>query len=47
MIQTTVQKLYKAIPEVPLVVEETMEEQVKMIGEVIKGFRRQIEDLKI
>jgi exonuclease VII large subunit len=36
--QATVQKLYKAIPEVPLVVEATMEEQVQMIGEVIKGF---------
>jgi cell fate (sporulation/competence/biofilm development) regulator YmcA (YheA/YmcA/DUF963 family) len=36
--QATVQKLYKEIPEVPLVVEATMEEQVQMIGEVIKGF---------
>jgi hypothetical protein len=36
--QETVQKLYKEIPEVPLVVEVTMEEQVQMIGEVIKGF---------
>jgi hypothetical protein len=45
--QTTVQKLYKAIPEVPIVVEATMEEQVLKIGEVIKGFRVQIEDLKL
>jgi hypothetical protein len=36
--QATVQNLYKVIPEVPLVVEVTMEEQVHMIGEVIKGF---------
>jgi hypothetical protein len=36
--QAIVQKLYKEIPEVPLVVEATMEEQVQMIGEVIKGF---------
>jgi hypothetical protein len=36
--QAAVQKLYKAIPKVPLVVEATMEEQVQMIGEFIKGF---------
>jgi hypothetical protein len=39
--------LYKEIPEVPLVVEATMEEQVQMIGEVIKGFQSQIEYFKI
>jgi hypothetical protein len=37
--QTVAQKLYKAIPEVPIVVEATMEEQALKIGEVIKGFR--------
>jgi hypothetical protein len=31
-------KLYKELPEVPLVVEATMEEQLLNIGEVIKGF---------
>jgi hypothetical protein len=36
--QVVVQKLYKEIPEVPIVVEDTMEEQVLNIGEVIKGF---------
>jgi len=45
--QTIVQKLYKVIPEVPIVVEATMEEQVLIIDEVIKGFRVQIEDLKL
>jgi hypothetical protein len=45
--QEVVQKLYKAIPEVPIVVEATMEEQVLNIGEVIKGFRAQIEDLQL
>jgi hypothetical protein len=45
--QEVVQKLYKAIPEVPIVVEDTMEEQVLKIDEVIKGFRVQIEDLQL
>ena len=36
--QAAVQNLYKVIPEVPLVVEVIMEEQVHMIDEVIKGF---------
>jgi hypothetical protein len=36
--QEIVQKLYKDIPKVPLVVEATMEEKVQMISEVIKGF---------
>jgi hypothetical protein len=44
--QAMVQNLYKKIPEVPLVVEATKEKQVHMIGEVIKGFQLQIEDLK-
>jgi hypothetical protein len=35
--QATFQNLYKVIPEFPLVVEETMEEQVQAISEVIKG----------
>jgi hypothetical protein len=33
------QKLYKTIPEVPIVVEAIMEEQVLNISEVIKGFK--------
>jgi seryl-tRNA synthetase len=45
--QATVQKLYKAIPEVPIVVKATMEEQVLNIGEVIKGFREHIQDLQL
>jgi molecular chaperone DnaK (HSP70) len=45
--QATVQKLYKEIPEVPIVVEATMEEKVLKIGDVIKGFCEQIEDLKL
>jgi hypothetical protein len=45
-IQTVVQKLYKEIPEVLIVVEATMEEQVLRINEVIKGFRTRIEDLQ-
>jgi phage shock protein A len=36
--QATVQKLYKEILEVPIVVEDTMEEKVLKIGKVIKGF---------
>jgi hypothetical protein len=36
--QAVVHKLYKEIPEVPIVVEATMEEQVLKINEVIKGF---------
>jgi hypothetical protein len=43
--QVAVQKLYKAIPEAPIVVEATMEEQVLNIGEVIKGFIEKIQDL--
>jgi hypothetical protein len=42
----TIQKLYKEIPEVPMIVEATMEEQVSNIGEVIKGFCTKIEDLE-
>jgi chromosome segregation ATPase len=37
--QAIVQKLYKEVPEVPLVIEATMEEQLSKIGEVMKGFR--------
>jgi hypothetical protein len=37
--QAVIQKLYKEMPEVPIVVEATMEEQVLKIGEVIKGFQ--------
>jgi hypothetical protein len=43
--QATIQKLYKEIPEVRIVVEDTMEEKVLKIGEVIKGFQSNIEDL--
>jgi len=38
MTQATIQKFYKTIPDVPLVVKATMEEQVHTISEVIKGF---------
>jgi hypothetical protein len=37
--QAPVHKLYKTILEVPIVVEDTMEEKVLDINEVIKGFR--------
>jgi hypothetical protein len=46
-IQEAVQNLYKEIPEFPIVVEATMEEQVLNIGEVIKGLREQIQDLQL
>jgi hypothetical protein len=36
--QVVVQKLYKQVPEVPLVVEATMEEQLLKIGDVMKRF---------
>jgi hypothetical protein len=36
--QAVVQKLYKQVPEVPLVVEATMEEQLLKIGDVMKRF---------
>lgn len=42
-----VQKLYKEMLEVPIVVEATMEEQVLKIGEFIKGFQSKIEDLQL
>jgi DNA repair exonuclease SbcCD ATPase subunit len=45
--QEVVQKLYKEVPEVPLVIEATMEEQLLKIGEVIKGFREKIQDLQL
>lgn len=45
--QAIVHKLYKAILKVPIVVEATMEEKVLKIGEVIKRFRSQIEDLQL
>jgi heterodisulfide reductase subunit B len=37
-IQQAIQKLYKDILEIPMVVEATLEEQVSKIREVIKGF---------
>jgi hypothetical protein len=37
--RSTCPKLYKQVPEVPLVIEATMEEQLLKIGEVMKGFR--------
>jgi hypothetical protein len=40
-------KLYKQVPEVPLVIEATMEEQLLKIGEVMKRFREQIQDLQL
>jgi hypothetical protein len=40
--QAIVQKLYKEVPEVPLVIEATMEEQLLNIGEFNKGFRDKI-----
>jgi hypothetical protein len=45
--QAVVQKLYKAIQKVPIVVEYTMEEQVLNIVKFIKGFRAQIEDFQL
>jgi hypothetical protein len=45
-IQMAIQKMYKEIPEVPIIVEATMEEHVSNIGEVIKGFRSKIEDFE-
>jgi hypothetical protein len=45
-IQTVIQKLYKEIPEVPMVVEAIMEEHISRIGEAIKGIFTRIEDLK-
>jgi seryl-tRNA synthetase len=44
--QATIQKMYKEIPKVPLVVEVSMEEQVLRISEVIKGFCIKIEDMQ-
>jgi hypothetical protein len=46
-IEVVIQNLYKEIPEVPLVVEATMEEHVSIIGEVIKYFHRKIENLQL
>jgi hypothetical protein len=45
--QATVQKLYKVIPKVPIVVGATMEEKVLNIDEFIKGFRSHIEYLQL
>jgi seryl-tRNA synthetase len=45
--QEVVQKIYKEILEVPIVIEATMEEHVLNIGEVIKGFRETIQDLQL
>jgi DNA repair exonuclease SbcCD ATPase subunit len=45
-IQTVVQNLCKEILEVPMVVEDTMEEKVSRIDEVIKGLHTKIEDLE-
>jgi hypothetical protein len=45
-IQITIQNIYKEIPEVPMVVQAIMEEQVSIIYEVIKGFHTNIEDLE-
>jgi predicted nucleic acid-binding Zn-ribbon protein len=45
-IQQAIQKLYKDIPEMSMVVEATLEEQVSKIREVIKGFHTRIEDLE-
>jgi hypothetical protein len=45
--QAFVQKLYKEMTEISIVVEATMEEQVLNIGEVSKGFQVNIEDLQL
>jgi len=45
MVQRTrvvVQKLYKQVPEVPLVIEVTMEEQFLKTGDVMKRFWEQV-----
>jgi cell fate (sporulation/competence/biofilm development) regulator YmcA (YheA/YmcA/DUF963 family) len=44
--QAAVQKLYKEIPEVPIVVEANMEEHLLKISEVIKYLCTRIEDLQ-
>ena len=41
-IQRVIQKLYKEIPEVPMVVESTLEEQVSKINELIQDFHTRI-----
>jgi len=45
--QETIHKLNKEVPIIPLVVEDTMEDKMLNIGKVIKGFRENIEDLKL
>ena len=45
MAQMTIQKLYKEMPEVLIIVEVIMEEHILNIGKVIKGFRSKIENL--
>jgi hypothetical protein len=39
-VQATVQQLYKEVPEVPMVVEATIEEQVENISEAIQGLHK-------
>jgi type IV secretory pathway VirB4 component len=45
-IQMAILNIYKEIPEVPMVVEAIMKEQLSRINEAIKGFRTKIEDLQ-
>jgi hypothetical protein len=42
-----IQKLYKEIPEVLMVVEATLEEHVSKISEVIQGFCTRIKELEV
>jgi hypothetical protein len=45
--QATIQKLYKEMSKVLIVVEATMEDHVLNIGKVIKEFRLNIQDLQL
>jgi len=45
--KATIQKLYKEMPQVLIVVEDTMEDNVLNIFKVMKGFQENIEDLQL
>jgi uncharacterized protein (DUF3084 family) len=46
-VHATIQKLYKEVPEVPMVVEAMVEEQVVNISEAIKGLHMKITELEV
>jgi hypothetical protein len=46
-VHTAIQKLYKEVPEVSMVVEAMVEEQVVNISEAIKGLHMNITELEV